>query len=152
MVLVWLRGFPRTKHHTQPRRPEPVALPLRLPGGARTGRGRGPRKAATTPRIRAGIIGCTCSRAARGLRLRYRYYTQTEADDYQEHYPGTAPGDLPEFRTQDAELASFNSHGLGARFDLTPGGRHGWYLDLNYSLRSDDLDGYFASVGYYVDF
>ena len=82
------------------------------------------------------------------LRLRYRYYIQTEADDYDEHFLGTLPGDLPEFRTQDAELGAFDSHGLGARFDLTPGGRHSWYLDLNYSLRSDDLNGYFASFGY----
>jgi hypothetical protein len=87
-----------------------------------------------------------------GLRLRYRFYTQSEADYYQEHFPGTVAGDLPEFRTQDAELASFDSHGLGARFDWTPGGRHEWYLDLNYTLRSDDLDGYFVSVGYAVDF
>ncbi len=86
------------------------------------------------------------------LRLRYRYYIQTEADDFQEHFLGTVPGDLPEFRTQDAELAAFDSHGFGARFDLTPGGRHGWYLDLNYSLRSDDLDGYFASIGYNFNF
>ena len=86
------------------------------------------------------------------LRLRYRFYTQTEADDYQEHYFGTAPGDLPEFRTQDAELAAFDSHGLGVRFDLLPGGRHEWYVDLNYSLRSDELDGIFASVGYTLRF
>ncbi len=86
------------------------------------------------------------------LRLRYRYYIQTEADDYEEHYPGTVPGDLPEFRTQDAELGAFDSHGLGVRFDLTPGGRHDWYLDLNYSLRSDELDGYFASFGYTYHF
>ncbi len=86
------------------------------------------------------------------LRLRYRYYNQTEADDFEEHYLGTVASDLPEFRTQDAELAAFDSHGLGARFDWTPGRRHGWYLDLNYVLRSDDLDSTFASVGYFVDF
>lgn len=86
------------------------------------------------------------------LRLRYRFYTQTEADDFQEHFLGTVATDLPEFRTQDAELASFSSHGMGTRFDLTPRGPHKWYLDLNYVLRSDDLDGYFGAVGYSVDF
>jgi hypothetical protein len=86
------------------------------------------------------------------LRLRYRYYTQTEADDFQSHFLGTTENDLPEFRTQDSELASFDSHGLGVRFDLTPLGRHKWYLDLNYILRSDDLDGYFGAFGYSVDF
>lgn len=86
------------------------------------------------------------------LRLRYRFYTQTEADDYQEHFLGTAASDLPEFRTQDAELAPFDSHGLGARFDLTPGSRHEWYFDFNYVLRSDDLDSYFGAVGYSVTF
>jgi Protein of unknown function (DUF3570) len=86
------------------------------------------------------------------LRLRYRYYTQTAADDYQEHFLGTLAGDLPEFRTQDAELGAFDSHGLGARFDFTPGGRHTWYLDLNYVLRSDNLDGYFGGIGYSFNF
>lgn len=86
------------------------------------------------------------------MRLRYRYYNQTEADDYEEHFLGTTEADVPEERTQDSELAAFDSHGFGVRFDLTPGGRHGWYLDLNYDIRSDDLDGYFASVGYYLDF
>ena len=86
------------------------------------------------------------------LRLRYRYYEQTEADDYEEHFLGTVEGDLPEFRTQDSELAAFDSHGVGARFDLFPGRSHRWYLDLNYVLRSDDLDGYFVSLGYSVDY
>lgn len=85
-----------------------------------------------------------------GLRLRYRYYNQTEADDFEEHFLGTVESDLPEFRTQDSELAAFDSHGLGARFDLA-GRRHRWYLDLNYQLRSDDLDGVFASIGYSLD-
>ena len=48
--------------------------------------------------------------------------------------------------------ASFDSHGLGARFDLTPGGRHDWYLDLNYVLRSDELNSYFGAIGYSVNF
>jgi len=86
------------------------------------------------------------------LRLRYRYYKQTEADDFEDHFLGTTAADLPEDRTQDAELGAFDSHGLGARFDLSPGGRHAWYVDLNYSLRSDDLDGYFASFGYTYHF
>lgn len=86
------------------------------------------------------------------VRLRYRYYFQTEADDYQEHYLGTTAGDLPEFRTQDSELASFDSHSTGVRFDFTPSRRHQWYLDLNYMLRSDDMDGYFASIGYSIGY
>ncbi len=86
------------------------------------------------------------------VRLRYRYYTQTEADDFEEHFLGTTIGDLPEFRTQDAELAAFDSHGVGARFDFAPRGKHKWYFDLNYSLRSDDLDGYFGAIGYSISF
>lgn len=86
------------------------------------------------------------------VRLRYRFYTQTEADDFEEHFLGTLPGDLPEHRTQDAELGAFDSHGVGVRFDLSPGDRHDWYVDLNYSLRSDDLDGYFVSLGYTLRF
>jgi len=85
------------------------------------------------------------------VRLRYRYYNQTEADDFEEHYFGTTASDLPEFRTQDAELGAFDSHGFGVRLDLAPRARHHWYLDLNYQLRSDDLDGIFASVGYSLD-
>ena len=83
-------------------------------------------------------------------RLRYRYYKQTEADYFEEHFLGTMASDLPEFRTQDAELGAFDSHGFGVRFDLSQR-RHRWYLDLNYQLRSDDLDGVFASVGYSLD-
>ena len=87
-----------------------------------------------------------------GLRLRYRYYNQSAADDFEEQFLGTTPADAPEFRTQDSDLAAFDSHTVGARFDLTPGGAHSWFLDLNYVMREDDLDHVFASVGYRLAF
>ncbi len=82
------------------------------------------------------------------LRLRYRYYNQTAADDFQEEFQGTTLADAPEFRTQDSDLGDLDSHTIGSRFDLTPGGDHNWYFDLNYVTRSDGLDHYYLGVGY----
>ncbi len=76
-------------------------------------------------------------------RFRYRYYTQTEADAYGDHFFTAAT-----YRTQDSDLSDFSSHMFGAKFtwlfskDLT--------LDcgVDYMLRSDDLDSIFGSIGF----
>jgi hypothetical protein len=85
-------------------------------------------------------------------RLRYRYYNQTAAADFEKSFLGLVPTDAPEFRTQDSDLGDFDSHGLGLRFDLNPRTRSRWYFDLNYVLRSDGLDHYFAGLGYSLSF
>ena len=86
------------------------------------------------------------------LRLRYRYYTQTGADDFRTTFAGTVESDAPGFRTQDSDLGEFDSHTYGARIDWTPPGRWRWFLDVNQSEREDGLDYFYASVGTTVAF
>ena len=50
------------------------------------------------------------------LGARYRYHTQDAADFYQDDY--TAP---QEFMSDDPKLSAFDSHLIGARFELTGG-------------------------------
>lgn len=75
--------------------------------------------------------------------LRYRYYTQTEADDFSDSFTM-----IDEFRTQDSDLAALDSHTLGGRLtwhitsdDSLTGG-------LDYVLRSDGLDQILATFAW----
>lgn len=71
------------------------------------------------------------------LRLRYRYYTQSEADFYGEHFlPGSEFGEL----TQDSDLADFDSHTIGAKLSLLDAGKRSFDVSLDYVSRSDGLD------------
>ncbi len=69
------------------------------------------------------------------LRLRYRYYTQTEADDFDDHFFEETPE-----RTQDSDLGGFDSHtlGLGVLWFLSDR----WSLEVSgdYVKRDDGLD------------
>lgn len=85
------------------------------------------------------------------MRLRYRYYVQTEADDFGETFLAADP--TPEFRTQDSELGALDSHTVGVRFDaFAASGAPTWYVDLNYALRSDGLDHMYVGLGYRFGF
>ncbi|MEZ5979040.1 MAG: DUF3570 domain-containing protein [Planctomycetota bacterium] len=85
------------------------------------------------------------------MRLRYRYYVQSAADDYRETFLQAAG--TPEFRTQDSDLADLDSHTFGVRFDaFGKSGRPTWHLDLNYALRSDGLDHAYVALGYRFGF
>ncbi|MDF1838237.1 MAG: DUF3570 domain-containing protein [Planctomycetota bacterium] len=76
--------------------------------------------------------------------VRYRYYTQSEADAYSESF--TVDPISGEERTQDSELADFDSHLLGTHVQW---GRHSqWDFGLDYLMRSDDLDHLFFSFGW----
>ncbi len=77
-------------------------------------------------------------------RVRYRYYTQTEADDFQDHFLLNAPKN----RTQDSDLAAFDSHTFGLRFDwyTSPSSRIG--LAGDYVLRSDGIDQILLAVSW----
>lgn len=80
------------------------------------------------------------------LRLRYRFYTQSEADDFVgEVVPPAASA--PRFRTSDTDLSSFSSNSLGLRFDFGRDRPSGWFVDANYLLRDDGLDQTFFSIG-----
>lgn len=79
------------------------------------------------------------------LELRYRFYTQTEADFYQREAFGAT---LPEERSQDADLGDFSSNTLGTTWtwNKSPGTR--WTFSLDYSMRDDDLNNMYGLVGY----
>ena len=80
------------------------------------------------------------------LRLRYRYYTQSAADDYIESL--TTPLAIPKFRTQDSDLADFDSNTLGAKLLWYLGSSNSLDFGVDYVLRSDGLDHVFASFGW----
>jgi len=80
-------------------------------------------------------------------RLRYRLYTQTAADDFQEHVYPPFPAD-DEYRTQDSDLAAFDAHTLGAKWTWFAERDVAYDLSLDYTMRSDGLDQFFASVGW----
>lgn len=76
------------------------------------------------------------------LDLKYRYYTQSAADAWAEHFTT-----LPDERTQDSDLGKFNSSLLSARliWDAAPSA---WDVGLNFASRSDGLDHIFLSLGW----
>ncbi len=79
------------------------------------------------------------------LELRYRFYTQTEADDYQrEIYSAVPTGD----RTQDSGLSDFSSHTVGATWQWNKSASSQWTFSFDYSKRDDDLDNIYGLVGY----
>lgn len=77
------------------------------------------------------------------LRLRYRFYVQTEADDYSETFLTE-----PDERTQDSDLADFDAHTVGAMLRFTPDDVNAWEFGGDYVLRSDGLDQMLARVAY----
>ncbi len=85
-------------------------------------------------------------------RVGYRFYSQTAADDYQERYSQATEAALPEFRTQDADLGDFSSHGLGFRFDYFTSSASRWDFTFDYTTRSDGLDYLFGSIGWSTSF
>lgn len=81
------------------------------------------------------------------LRLRYRYYNQTEADAYQSHFFQTTKE-----RTQDSDLADFHSHTGGIQFLWHPADRQTFDVTFDYVSRSDGIDQILASVGWGIKF
>ncbi|HKS17507.1 MAG TPA: DUF3570 domain-containing protein, partial [Planctomycetota bacterium] len=82
------------------------------------------------------------------IRPSYRFHSQTEVDDF---LPDTATS-IPEFRTQDSDLADFTSHTFGLKFLLPHptflGDHHEVELGFDYTMRSDDLDAFSITLGY----
>jgi hypothetical protein len=81
------------------------------------------------------------------LRLRYRFTAQEATRYYQDHFVNVG-----RYRTQDSDLADWNAHTAGARFEwsiteslrVDVGGDVGW--------RSDGIDPLFGSVGFRKEF
>jgi hypothetical protein len=80
------------------------------------------------------------------LSLRYRYYDQSEADDFDDQFLMANP--VPNHRTQDSDLGAFSSNTLGARIDWNPKGKSRWSLSFDYIMRSDGLDHLMAALGW----
>jgi hypothetical protein len=82
------------------------------------------------------------------LRPSYRFHDQTEVDYF---LPDTAAV-IPEFRTQDSDLAAFSSHTLGLKLTFPHvrflGEAHEVEVGFDYTIRSDNLDSLSVTVGY----
>ena len=83
------------------------------------------------------------------LELRYRFYTQSEADYYQREIFTDPP---PANRTQDSGLGDFTSHTFGATWQWNLSAATRWTFSADYSMRDDDLDSVYALVGYRWNF
>lgn len=89
-----------------------------------------------------GIFGFTAEPRVRhqildnlGLRLGYRFYVQTAADDFDAHFTS-----LPSKRTQDSDLADFNSHGINGGLLWYPFETLSLDLTAGYTFRDDGID------------
>lgn len=79
------------------------------------------------------------------LRVRYRYYDQSESEYY--HINLSAADPIPRYRTQDSDYGSFDAHTIGAKFDWTYAKEWMFDIGVDYTIRSDGLDYVFGSVG-----
>jgi len=92
------------------------------------------------------------------VRFRYRFYLQTEADDYSDQFlvaqaqRPTDPLNPNTDRTQDSDLSGFSSHTIGLKFSIHATDSVVIDLGGDYVLRSDGIDQILASVGVRVGF
>ena len=82
------------------------------------------------------------------VRPNYRFHGQTEVDDFLDD----GASSIPEFRTQDSDLAEFTSHSFGLKL-LFPHLRFGGQeqeleIGIEYTMRSDDLDALSVTFGW----
>ena len=86
-------------------------------------------------------------------RLRYRFYTQSAADDYEERFyvPLNQRSNNPlrprRERTQDSDLSAFSSHTIGLKFVVLLSDRIALDVGGDYVLRSDGIDQLLFSLG-----
>lgn len=76
------------------------------------------------------------------LRLRYRFYTQTAADDFAESFTSETT-----YRTQDSDLGEFIANTVGAKFIWSSAGNWEYDIGADYTTRDDDLNYYLISTG-----
>ena len=77
-----------------------------------------------------------------GLRLGYRFYTQTAPDDYDDHFTSEKSK-----RTQDSDLAGFDAHGIRGGLTWRPWASVGIDFDAGYTFREDGIDQLTLSLG-----
>ncbi|MEZ6017718.1 MAG: DUF3570 domain-containing protein [Planctomycetota bacterium] len=80
------------------------------------------------------------------LRFRYRYYTQSEADFYQDTFL-QADG-TPVDRTQDADLGDFTAQSFGVKWIYTPRETSRWGVGVDYVDRDDGLDNIYGFMSW----
>lgn len=88
------------------------------------------------PRVRHQLIDSL------GLRVGYRFYLQTAADDFKSHFTS-----LPAKRTQDSDLAKFNAHGINAGLLWQPFETLSFDVTAGYTFRDDGIDQLMLSAG-----
>ena len=76
------------------------------------------------------------------VRFRYRFYTQTEADDFDDHFVA-----VKKFRTQDSDLGDFSAHTLGVKFTWQISSNLKFDIGGDYILRSDGIDQFLSTLG-----
>ena len=81
------------------------------------------------------------------MRLRYRFYTQSETDAFSEHFLVEE-----QYRTQDSDLGAFTSQTLGGLLTLLTGEASEYDLALDYITRDDGIDQVLARFAYRWDF
>lgn len=81
------------------------------------------------------------------LRLGYRFYAQTAADDYERVF--RAPKNR---RTQDSQLSNFASHGINAKLSWQVCDRLAMDVGGAYTFQDDGLDYVMGSFGFSWDF
>ncbi len=77
-----------------------------------------------------------------GGHLGYRYYVQSAADDYDDHFSRRKSK-----RTQDSDLAAFDAHGLHGGLVWLPWPSVELSVDAGYTFREDGIDQLMLSVG-----
>lgn len=82
------------------------------------------------------------------IRTGYRFHSQTEVD----YFVPDSAASIPEFRTQDSDLADFTSHTFGIKFILPRSALFGenqeFEFGVDYTRRSDHLDALSTTFGY----
>ncbi|MFT5292137.1 MAG: hypothetical protein ACI8QS_003415 [Planctomycetota bacterium] len=77
------------------------------------------------------------------LMVRYRYYTQTEADYFDLNLTTEQT-----FQTQDSDLGEFDTNTLGARLIWYQNENQSFNVGLDFASRSDGLDYIYGSIGW----
>ena len=77
------------------------------------------------------------------LMVRYRFYTQTEADYFDLNLTTQQ-----EFQTQDSDLGEFDTNTLGARLIWYQSEHQSFNVGLDFATRSDGLDYIYGSFGW----
>ena len=80
------------------------------------------------------------------LRIRYRFYLQSDADGFQDHF--FRDDRFLSFRSQDSDLGDFSSHAVGLKLDWHVTDNLKCDFSGNYTSRDDGIDQVTGSFGF----